>query len=221
VGITEDRRLGICDSVSLIFMGTKRPRVRLDVDERTDLTAASRSPRDWIVRATFEATLILFGLIGAFLVEERRETRHRQARVHGALTAIRAELEVNQQELARAIANHDEVIAMLKESAKTGVVYEKGIIAPRFFSAAAWEAARNAAITSDIDHPTLLTLGRAYSMLADYVEDRSTFLNHLYTNNVTEARRNPLGLAGWLSDMVGRARRVDAQVGQALEALPR
>ena len=201
----------------------KRPTVRVDTDEHPDRTAAAAPPRarDWIVRAAFEATLILLGLSAAFVVDEWRETRHRQARVNGALTAIRTELQANQQELARAIANHDEVVAILRESAKTGVVYEKGIIAPRFFSSAAWEAARNAAITSDIDHPTLMTLGHAYSMLADYVEDRSTFLNHLYTNNVTEVRRNPLGLAGWLSDMVGRARRVDAQLAQALDALHR
>ena len=80
--------------------------------------------REWIGRAVFEAALIVFGLVGALLIDEWRDTRARNERLRAALASIRAELEANRAVLGSAIANHETVIARLKESGKTGVVYE-------------------------------------------------------------------------------------------------
>jgi hypothetical protein len=76
-----------------------------------------------------------------------------------------------------------------------------------------------AAITNDIDHAMLMALGRAYTTLADHIGQRERFLNYLYTNNVTDLRRNPLILRGWLRDILGHTRRVDEQFGNALRVL--
>jgi hypothetical protein len=178
-----------------------------------------RQSRAWIGRAAFEASLIVLGLVGALFVEEWRETRERDERVRSALASIRGELEANRKEVAQAVADHEGVIAALEESARTGVIYQDSVIRPRAFSSVAWEAARDAAITNDIDHAMLMVLGRTYNTIADHIKQRERFLDYLYTNNVVDLRRNPLVLRGWLRDILGHTRRVDDTLGSALRAL--
>jgi hypothetical protein len=180
--------------------------------------AAPRS-RAWIGRAAFEATLIVLGLVGALVVDEWRDTRERNDRVRSALASIRAELEANQDALDTAIANHQNVIGRLRESAKTGVIYQGGIISGAPFSAVAWDAARDAAITNDIDHQTLMSLGHAYGTLTAYLDGRKLFSNFLYTNDTQALRGNPLGLAGWLSDLTRNAQGVKTAVAKAIVTL--
>jgi len=181
-------------------------------------TAAPRSYA-WIGRAAFEAALIVFGLVGAFLIDEWRESRARAERVGAALASIRAELADNEKAVAAAIENHDQVIAQLKKAAETRKTYYGGIIFSPPFSSVAWEAARDAAITNDIDHATLMSLGHAYRSLDAYEDERTVFLNYLYTNNTQNLRENPLGLAGWLSDMRRHARGVQDRLGAASRGL--
>ena len=175
--------------------------------------------RRWIGRAAFEAALIVFGLVGALVVDEWRDTRERDARVRAALTSIHAELQANRTAIARAIANHEDVIGKLRKASETGIVYEGGVISTPLFSDIAWEAARNAAITNDIQFPQLMTLGHAYGGLANYLREREVFLNYLYTNNTMDLRRNPLALAGWLNDMRGHARDVEKRIDEAAAVL--
>ena len=176
--------------------------------------------REWIGRAPFEAALILLGLVGAFLLDDWRDRRERHARVEAALSSIRAELEANQTALAAAIDSHKIVIGRLRQAAETGVPYEDTLISSNAsFSAVAWEAARNAAITNDIDHETLLTLGHTYTALADYIADRRLFLNHVYTNDVTQLRRNPIALAGWLNDITRHVNRTQERIAASLQVL--
>ena len=187
-----------------------------DMSETPPNRARSRA---WIGRAAFEAALIVLGLVGALLIDEWRDTRARNQRVRAALASIRAELEANRAALGSAIANHEKVIARLNESLKTGVVYEGSIISGAPFTVVAWDAARDAGITNDLDNTMLMALGHAYRALTDYIAERTVFLNYLYTNEAMDLRRRPLALAGWLSDMRGHAQGVEQWVDGALGAL--
>jgi hypothetical protein len=173
----------------------------------------------WIGRAAFEAALIVLGLVGALVVDEWRETRQRDERVRSALASIRAELEANRGALDMAIANHQNVIGRLRESVKTGGTYQGGIISGAPFSSVAWDAARDAAITNDIDHQTLMTLGQAYGSLSAYLDGRKLFSSFLYTNDTQALRGNPLGLAGWLNDLTRNAQGVQTVVAAAITKL--
>jgi hypothetical protein len=157
--------------------------------------------------------------VGALLIDEWRDTRERNQRVRTALASIHAELEANRAALGSAIANHETVIARLRESLGTGVAYEGGIISTAPFSAVAWEAARDAGITNDLDHATLMALGHAYRALSDYIAERTVFLNYLYTNDPMDLRRRPLALEGWLSDMKRHALGVEKWLDGAIRAL--
>jgi hypothetical protein len=187
--------------------------------DTTEAPAPAAPSRAWIGRAAFEASLIVLGLVGALIVEEWRETRERAERVRSAIASIRSELEADRKELARAIADHDEIIAALEESMRTGVPYENAVMRSRAFSSVAWEAARDAAITNDIDHATLMALGRAYGALAELIRAREVFLNFVYTNIATDVRRNPRFLRGWLRDLRGHAQRVDGRLRETLGVL--
>jgi hypothetical protein len=161
----------------------------------------------------------VYGLVGALLIDQWREARERNERVRAAMASIDSELEANRASLRSAIANHDTVITRLHESAKTEVVYEGGLISAPPFSDVAWDAARDAGITNDLDHDTLMALGHAYRALADYTAERTVFKNYAYTNDTADLRRRPLVLAGWLSDMNGHAHGVERWVDRALRAL--
>jgi hypothetical protein len=174
--------------------------------------------RAWVGRAALEAGLIVFGLVGALLVDEWRDTRQREARRDTALTSVREELRANRESLDRAIANHETVTGRLRESAKTGVRYNGGLFNAPQLSTVAWQTARDAAVTADIDHATLVAIGHAYNALDVHSAERTVFLNFLYTGGV-DIRNNPLGLAGWLSDMTLHARGVQQRIDDALQAL--
>jgi uncharacterized caspase-like protein len=138
--------------------------------------------------------------------------------VRAALTSIDAELEANRTALVSAIANHDAVIARLQASTPTAV-YQEGIISGAPFSAVAWDAARDAGITNELDHATLIALGHAYRALAEYIAQRTVFTNYLYTNDLPALRQKPLALAGWLSDLRGQAHGAEKWLDGALGTL--
>ena len=189
-----------------------------------DHTGAAGTPprgssRAWIGRAAFEAALIVFGLVGALLIDEWRDTRERNERVRAALASIRAELEANRTAFRAAIANHESVIARLHESTTTAV-YQGSIINAAPFSAVAWDAARDAGITNELDHATLIALGHAYRALTEYIAERTVFTNYLYINDITALRQRPSALVGWLSDLRGRGPDIEKRLDEALRALP-
>jgi type II secretory pathway pseudopilin PulG len=175
--------------------------------------------RAWIGRAAFEAALIVMGLVGALLVDEWRDTRQRDARVRSALASIRAELEANRSAITQATANHELVIAELRKASETGIPYQRGIVSSPPFSSVAWEAARDGAITNDIDYAQLTSLGYAYDALAGYVSARGVFVNYLYTNRTVDFRKDPLALVGWLNDLRRHAGTVETQLEKALTAI--
>jgi hypothetical protein len=147
------------------------------------------------------------------------DTRERNERVRAALESIRAELEANRTTLRAAVANHETVIARLQDASTSGI-YQGSIISGAPFSAVAWDAARDAGITSEFDHATLITLGHAYRALMEYIAERTVFTNYLYTNDITGLRQKPSGLVGWLSDLRGHARNIEKPLDDALRALP-
>jgi hypothetical protein len=86
-------------------------RAQMDQADAPETPLRGARSRAWIGRAAFEAALIVFGLVGALLIDEWRDTRERNERVRAALASIDAELEANRAALQSAIANHDTVIA--------------------------------------------------------------------------------------------------------------
>ena len=76
------------------------------------------------------------------------------------------------------------------------------------------------AITNDMDHNTLVTLGHAYTSLSDYKDERRVFTNDLYTNPTRDLRQNPQAIAGWLNDMSGHAKRAERRLDNASQTLP-
>ena len=193
-------------------------RAQMDQTDAPETPLRPARSRAWIGRAAFEAALIVFGLVGALLIDEWRDGRERNERLRAALTAIDAELEANRAALQSAIANHDTVIASLRRST-TSDVYQGGIIAPVPFSAVAWDAARDAGVTNDLDHTTLIALGHAYRAVAEYIAARTVFTNYLYTNDTPALRQRPLALVGWLNDLRGEAGDVEKWLDGALGAL--
>jgi hypothetical protein len=198
------------------------PRVSVPVDDAIQPVSGPRS-RAWIGRAIFEATLIVFGLVGAFLVDEWRDSRERRVQVSTALRSIRTELQANRGALQLFVARNDEVIKALRQSASSGVRYEHGILASFPASSIAWSATRDAGTASDIDHDTLMALGRAYESVAGIARERQVFLDYAYTSfgGPASLRDNPLGLAGWLNDMVQHAQGAQRDVEAALKVLAR
>ena len=176
--------------------------------------------REWIGRAVFEAGLIVLGLVGALLIDEWRDTRERNARVQNALESVTAELQGNRDALDKAVAENEQLIAKLHESEKTGVIYEGAILRRPSLSSVAWDAVRDGGITSDVPHDLLMSLGRAYSAQANYISELGVFSTYLYTYQGPRSfREMPGALAGWLSDLTGRARGVHQRINEALTAL--
>ena len=189
-------------------------------EEAADRDRLPVRSRQWIGRAAFEAGLIVLGLIGALVVEEWRDTRQREVRVRGALESIRNELAMNRAALDEVLERNAKTMDALRESERTGRIYEGGIIRPGTFSLVAWEAARDAAITNDVPHETLVSLGRAYSALSGYMADVRLFTSYLYTyDGQRPLRETPMRLHGWLSDLTGHAKGVQARLNDAQKAL--
>ena len=192
----------------------------MEVTEETPAPPSAPRTRVWIARAAFEAALIVLGLVGALVIDNWRDTREREARVQTALGSIRGELEANRDAMAAVIAFNEGVMRTLRESAKTGNVYLGPIVRGQPLSAVAWEAARDGAITNDIDHATLMTLGRVYDDLALHRAAVQVFLNYMYTyDDARSLRENPLRLAGWMNDITGNAGRVYRRIDEAVGAL--
>lgn len=177
--------------------------------------------REWIGRAVFEAGLIVLGLVGALLIDEWRDTRQRNQRVQNALESVTAELRGNRDALDKSIEYNEQLMTTLRESAKSGVMYQGPILRRTPLSSVAWDAVRDAGVTSDVPHGLLMSLGSAYSAQASYITELGVFSSYLYTYEGPRSfREMPDKLAGWLSDLTGRARNVRQRIDEALKVLP-
>jgi hypothetical protein len=188
--------------------------------------------REWLLRAAFEATLILLGLLGAFALDEWQDARSRAARVDALMAAVRAELEANLDAHADAAAYNTEVAESIWKQATSGVTFipdgtfSHGLVDIRQLTSAAWTTAQNDASLSDIPVDTLLLLANVYDLQADYELDVSTLLNNMYASLLQadsvlriDGVSEPLRIGGLLRDNAGRGQRLAAAYRATLEQL--
>jgi hypothetical protein len=141
---------------------------------------------EWLWRGAFEATLILFGLLGAFALNEWQDARSRDARVATLLTAIHAELEANRAQHERASAYNAEVAERIWAEASKGAevvpesAYPNGLFIGPALTSAAWTAAQNDPAWSALPIDKVLPLARVYEAQRIYVDDFNTLANNMY-----------------------------------------
>jgi type II secretory pathway pseudopilin PulG len=175
--------------------------------------------REWLARAAFEGLLIAASLVGALALNEWKESRDRQARARDALAAMRLELQANRDEVQRVIRSTGEVIAKIRQATKEKRRYEDGVLRRAQLVSTAWDSSRTAAITNELPFPTLMALGRAYTLQADYQRDMASFYSTLLGGTLGDVRDNPELLAGLLNEMDGNAQRLLREYDRALKAL--
>jgi hypothetical protein len=171
-------------------------------------------------RAAFEGGLIAVSLVGALALNEWKESRDRQARARDAMAAMRLELQANRQEIQRVITGTADVIGKIRQATREKRRYEDGLLRRAQLVSTAWDSSRAAAITNDIPFPTLMALGRAYTLQTDYQRDMGSFYNTLLSGTLGDLRGKPDLMAGLLNEMDGNARRLAREYEQALTALP-
>lgn len=176
--------------------------------------------REWLARAVFEGALIALSLVGALALNEWKEDRDRQARVRDAMAAMRLELEANRQDVQRVSAGTEDVIGKIKEASKEKRRYEDGLLRRAQLVSTAWDSSQAAAITNDIPFPTLMALGRAYTLQADYQRDMASFYSNLLSGTLGDVRGNPQLMIGLLNEMNGNAQRLLREYERALKVLP-
>jgi type II secretory pathway pseudopilin PulG len=185
-----------------------------------------------MLRAVFEAALILFGLLGAFALDEWQDARAREARVEALLSAIHAELDANLRQHEEASAYNSEVAERIWNEATKGAevvpqsAYPKGLFSGPELTSAAWVTAQNDPTLSDVPIEKVLVLARVYEMQRTYVDDFNTLLNNMYAlllqtdNNLrVDGLAQPLRVGGVLRDYARRGRRLLDQYREALEQL--
>lgn len=193
---------------------------------------AAPQRREWLLRAAFEATLILLGLLGAFALDEWQDARARGARVETLMTAVRAELEANLKAQEEAAAYNTEVAERIWEQATSGVTFipdgtfSRGILNTQQLTSAAWATAQNDASLSDIAVDRLLLLANVYDRQADYEASVSALLNNLYASILqadsvmrVDGISEPLRIGGLLRDNAARGQRLVAAYRATLEQL--
>jgi hypothetical protein len=188
--------------------------------------------REWLLRAAFEGTLILLGLLGAFALDEWQDARAREARVGTLLAAIQAELDANLRQHEEASAYNSEVAERIWTEGTKGVeivspsAYPRGLYIGPELTSAAWVTAQNDPTMSDVPIEKVLMLARVYEMQRNYVDDFNTLANNMYalllqTENTfrLDALEQPLRVGAVLRDYAGRGRRLVDQYRKALEQL--
>ena len=118
--------------------------------------------REWLARASFEAALILFGLLAAFALNQWQEARQRAARADAMIAAIRAELAANLEVQRIAAARNAEVVELLRKVRDAGETFLpasqlKGALFSRpHLTEAAWASAQNGGILEELPVETIL-----------------------------------------------------------------
>ena len=175
--------------------------------------------REWLARAAFEGGLIALSLVAALALNEWKDARDRQARARDALAAMRLELQANREDLLRVITGTNDVIEKIRQATKEKRRYEDSLLRRAQLVSTAWDSSRAAAITNDIPFPTLMALGRAYTLQAEYQRDMGSFYNTLLSGTLGDVRANPELMAALLNEMNGNAGRVAREYERALKVL--
>jgi hypothetical protein len=170
---------------------------------------------EWIWRALFESALILFGILGAFAVNEWQAARDRQARVDSVMTAVRAELESNLQLLREASEYNFEVVGALQAlgaqnaTSVPGEVYPRGLLLRPQLVSAAWDSAEGVGVVNELPLDTVLILAAAYDNQRDYLDATANLLNSFYgaaINSAPSMFSRPGSLGNLLNDFARRGR---------------
>jgi hypothetical protein len=173
-----------------------------------------------LLRAAFEAALILFGLLAAFALDEWQDARTRAARVDSLLAAIRAELETNLERQDEVAAFNTGTAELLWSEGSKGVAfvpasaYPNGLFRSASLTSAAWTTAQDDAAFSDVPVEKALMLARVYELQRVYVESFNTLASNMYATLLepgdptlrVDGISQPARLGGVLRDYAGRAR---------------
>jgi len=181
--------------------------------------AAPTRRREWLLRGAFEAALILFGLLGAFALNEWQDARTRAVRIESLLTAVRIELETNLERHARATAFNREIADLLWNEGSRGVdflpqsAYPNGLFRGPSLTSAAWATAQNDTALGDVPVETVLALARVYEAQRIYVDNFNTLTSNMYATLLdpdnavvrVDGIAQPIRLGGVLRDYALRA----------------
>lgn len=193
----------------------------------TDAPTTTR--RTWLLRALFESGLILFGLLGAFALNEWQEARQREARVEALLTAITAELQANlelQQDAATYNTNLVDALRKLRDEGATIVppsVYPRGLIIVPPLTSAAWDAAQEGGLLNEIPIETVLVLASIYESQRNHVDSTAALFNAMYAAYMSappgpqSGAVDPRTAAGVLNDFARRGARLVEHYQAGLE----
>ena len=193
--------------------------------------ARGSGARGWMLRALFEAGLILFGLLGAFALNQWQDARVRADRSDAMLDAIRTELEANLELQGKAAEYNSRLVTELKSLRDSGrdfvpaELYQGGLLRRPQLTAAAWTAAQEGAVLDEIPVERLLVLARVYESQRYYLDATGELFASLYENALRSDSYSKEGtygaaqLAGVLSDFAGRGAALVRQYESALEEL--
>jgi hypothetical protein len=173
--------------------------------------------------------LILFGILGAFAVNEWQASRERQARVKTMMTAIQAELESNFAPAGGSLRLQQR--SGCKFSCTRG---EEGdhdswkrlsqglMIRPQLVSAA-WDSAQAGGIINDLPVATVLVVATAYENQRDYAQATAGLMDIFCSRAIQQSQENksaePGLLGGVLNDYAGRGRRLVRRYQETLAHL--
>jgi type II secretory pathway pseudopilin PulG len=194
---------------------------------------APKRRREWVLRATFEAVLILFGLLGAFALDRWQDARARTTRIESLLAAVRAELEMNLSEQDEAAAYNTEIADLLWDQGSRGVEFvpadsfKRGLVIRPQLTSAAWTTAQNDAVLSEIPVETVLLLADVYEMQRTYDDDVAALFNSMYATVLQpnsgivriDGIDQPLRVGAVLRDYASRGARLVRAYRTALEGL--
>jgi type II secretory pathway pseudopilin PulG len=180
----------------------------------TDPERAARR-REWMSRALFEAALILFGILGAFAVNEWQNARERRARVETTMAAVRGELQSNLELLQNASTYNSDVASKFRALAARNATtipegtYPRGLLLRPQLVSAAWNAAQVTGIVNEVPVDTVVQLARLYENQRDYLDAMARLLDMLYEaalRSTDDTPAPPNTIDGILSDYAGRER---------------
>jgi hypothetical protein len=187
--------------------------------------------REWLVRGLFEATLILFGLLAAFALNQWQEARQRAARADAMIIAIRAELATNLELQGEAAAHNAEVVDLLRKVRDAGETFlpsnrlKGGLFSRPYLTEAAWASAQNGGILEELSVRTILMLAKVYETQRDYQDSTGTLFEAIYgvALNATELRTDGFErvpqLALVLNDFALKGTRLVQEYRRVLEYL--
>jgi hypothetical protein len=145
----------------------------------------------------------------------------------------RNELEANLRQHERASAYNTEVADRIFDQATNGIevvpesAYPNGLFTGPALTSAAWTAAQNDSVLSDLPVEKVLALARVYESQRIYVDDFKTLANNMYAlllavdpeDVQVEGLARPLQMGSVLRDYAGRGRQLLAAYRAALEQL--